>query len=84
MIGMLASSVVDQEFHSRLGQTKDNKIGIHCFSTKTRIIREIRSNRNYSAILAMRVVTIDTGFASFSCGACFILARKKGNRPVLI
>ena len=46
--------------------------------------QSIRSNRNYSAILAMRVVTIDTGFASFSCGACFILARKKGNRPVLI
>ena len=36
--------------------------------------QSIRSNRNYSAILATpNVVTVDTGFASFSGDACFIL-----------
>ena len=32
MISVIASSVVDREFESRLGQTKDYKIGICCFS----------------------------------------------------
>jgi hypothetical protein len=31
---MLASSVVDRGFEPRSGQTKDNKIGICCFSAK--------------------------------------------------
>jgi hypothetical protein len=32
MVSMLASSVVDRGFESWSGQTKDNKIGICCFS----------------------------------------------------
>ena len=31
MVGVLALSVVDRGFKSRLGQTKDYKIGICCF-----------------------------------------------------
>jgi hypothetical protein len=33
-VSMVASSAVDRGFESRLGQTKDYKIGICCFSTK--------------------------------------------------
>ena len=34
MVSMLASSVIDCGFESRLGQIKDYKIGIWCFSVK--------------------------------------------------
>ena len=34
MISVLASSAVDRGFEPRLGQTKDYKIGICCFSAK--------------------------------------------------
>ena len=34
MVSVLASSVVDSGFEPRLGQTKDYKIGICCFSAK--------------------------------------------------
>ena len=34
MVSVLASSVVDRGFESRLGQTKNYKIGICCFSVK--------------------------------------------------
>ena len=34
MVSMLALSVVDRGFKPQLGQTKDYKIGICCFSTK--------------------------------------------------
>ena len=34
MVSALASSVVDHGFEPRSGQTKDNTIGICCFSTK--------------------------------------------------
>ena len=34
MVSMLASSAVDCGFNPWLGQTKDYKIGICCFSTK--------------------------------------------------
>jgi hypothetical protein len=34
MARVLASSVVDRGFEPRSGQTKDNKIGICCFSAK--------------------------------------------------
>ena len=33
-VSMVASSAVDRGFESQLGQTKDYKIGICCFSTK--------------------------------------------------
>ena len=36
---MLASSVVDRGFEPRLGQTKDYKISICCFSTKHAALR---------------------------------------------
>ena len=39
MVGVLASSEVDRGFESRLGQTKDYKIGICCFSAKHAALR---------------------------------------------
>ena len=39
MVSVLASNAVDGGFETRLGQTKDYKIGICCFSTKHRIIK---------------------------------------------
>jgi hypothetical protein len=39
MVGVLASSEVDRGFESRLGQTKDDKIGICCFSAKHAALR---------------------------------------------
>jgi hypothetical protein len=39
MVSMLASSAVDHLFKSRLGQTKDYKISICCFSTKHAALR---------------------------------------------
>jgi hypothetical protein len=40
MVSVLATSAVDREFKPRSGQTKDYKIGICCFSTKARSIKE--------------------------------------------
>ena len=34
MVSVLASSTVDHGFEPQLGQTKDNKIGMCCFSAK--------------------------------------------------
>ena len=34
MVSVFASSAVDRGFKPRLGQTKDYKIGIFCFSAK--------------------------------------------------
>jgi hypothetical protein len=34
MVSVLAASAVDRGFRLRSDQTKDNKIGIYCFSTK--------------------------------------------------
>jgi hypothetical protein len=39
MVCMLASSVLDCGFEPRLGQTKDYKIGICCFSAKHTALR---------------------------------------------
>ena len=39
IVGMLASSAVDRGFESRLGQTRDYKIGICCFSAKHAALR---------------------------------------------
>jgi hypothetical protein len=39
MVSVLASSVVDRGFGPRLGQTKDFKIGICCFSAKHAALR---------------------------------------------
>jgi hypothetical protein len=38
MDSLFASSVVDRGFKLRLGQTKDYKIGICCFSTKHTVL----------------------------------------------
>jgi hypothetical protein len=38
-VSMLASSAVDRGFEPRLGRTKDNKIGICCFSAKHAALR---------------------------------------------
>jgi hypothetical protein len=39
MVSVLASSPVDRGFEPRLGQIKDCKIGICCFSTKHTALR---------------------------------------------
>jgi hypothetical protein len=39
MISVLAASTVDRGFEPRLGQTKDYKIGICCFSAKHAALR---------------------------------------------
>ena len=40
MVSMLASSAVDHGFEPQLGQTKDFKIGICCFSAKHAALRK--------------------------------------------
>ena len=39
MVSMLPSSAVDRGFEPRSGQTKDNKIGICCFSGRLATLR---------------------------------------------
>jgi hypothetical protein len=39
MISVLSSSAVDRGFEPRLGQTKNYKIGICCFSAKHTVLR---------------------------------------------
>jgi hypothetical protein len=39
MVSVLASSAIDCGFEPRLGQTKDYKIGICCFSAKHAALR---------------------------------------------
>ena len=39
MVSVLSSSVIDHGFEPRLGQTKDYKIGICCFSAKHTAVR---------------------------------------------
>jgi hypothetical protein len=39
MVSVLASSAIDLVFEPRLGQTKDYKIGICCFSAKHAALR---------------------------------------------
>ena len=39
MISMFASNVVDRVFETRSGQTKDNTVGICCFSAKHEVLR---------------------------------------------
>ena len=47
MVSMLASSAVDRGFGPQLGQTKDYKIGICCFSAKHAVLR--RKNKDWFA-----------------------------------
>ena len=47
MVSVLASSAVDRGFEPRLGQTKDYKIGICCFSAKHAALR--RKNKDWLA-----------------------------------
>ena len=44
MVSMLSSSVVDHGFEPWLGQTKDCKIGICCFSAKHAALRSKNKN----------------------------------------
>ena len=48
MVSVLASSAVDREFEPRLGQTKDYKIGIRCFSAKHAALR--RKSKDWLAL----------------------------------
>ena len=43
MVSVLTSSVVNRGFEHRMGQTKDYKIGICCFSTKHAALRLVGS-----------------------------------------
>ena len=45
MVSVLASSAVDGGFEARLRQTKDNKIGICCFSSTHAALR--RKNKDW-------------------------------------
>ena len=45
MVSVLFSSAVDRGFEARSGQTKDNTIGICCFSAKHALRR--RNNRDW-------------------------------------
>ena len=47
MVSVLASSAVDHGFEPRLGQTKDYKIGICCFSAKQATLG--RKNKDWLA-----------------------------------
>ena len=47
MVSVLALSAVDHGFEPRSGQTKDYKIGIHCFSAKHAASR--RKSKNWLA-----------------------------------
>ena len=47
MVSVLASSAIDRGFEPRLGQTKDYKIGICCFSAKHAALR--RKNKDWLA-----------------------------------
>jgi hypothetical protein len=54
MVSVLVSSAVDRGLELRLGQTKDNKIGICCFSAKHAALRRkskdclVRNENNVS------------------------------------
>jgi hypothetical protein len=48
MDSQFASSVVDREFETRLGQAKDYKLGICCFSAKHAALR--RKSKNWLAL----------------------------------
>ena len=54
MVSVLASSAVDHGFEAQLGQTKDYKIGICCFSAKQAALRRkskdwlVRNQNNVS------------------------------------
>jgi hypothetical protein len=66
MVTMISLSAVDRGFEPRLGQTKDYKAGICCFSTKACRIRSKRNQNNVSewddmsthGLLFQRVITI--------------------------
>ena len=45
MVSVLASSAVVRGFEPRLGQTKDYKVGIYCFSAKHAALRRKRKDR---------------------------------------
>ena len=52
MLSLLASNAVYREFEPQSGQTKDNKIGICCFSAKHAALRRkskewLAQNRDY-------------------------------------
>jgi hypothetical protein len=47
MVSVLNSSAVDRQFEPRLGQTKDYKVGICCFSTKHVTLR--KNNKDWLA-----------------------------------
>ena len=46
MVSLFTSSVVDREFDSRIGQTKDYEIGICCFSAKYTMFRSKSKDRS--------------------------------------
>ena len=61
MVSVLASSAVDRGFEPRSGQTKDNKIGMCCFSAKRAALRRkekdwlARNQDNVSEYLDMSI-----------------------------
>ena len=53
MVSVLASRVVDRGFEPRLGQTKDYKIGICCFSAKHAALRRKSKEQGWLGIRIM-------------------------------
>jgi hypothetical protein len=63
MVSVLAPSAVDRGFEPRLGQTKDYKIGICCFSAKHAALRRkskywLARNQNNTGYIPVVVVCL--------------------------
>ena len=80
MISVFASSAVDREFEPRSGQTKDNQIGICCFSTQHAALR-----RKSKDCLARNQNNMSSGATCLSTHCCFSeLALYKSKRVGLV
>ena len=66
MVSVLTSSAVDHGFKPRSGQTKDNKIGICCFSANHAALR--RKSKNW---LAWNQDNMSNGATCLSADCCF-------------
>jgi hypothetical protein len=66
MVSVLASIAIDRVFESRLGHTKDYKIGICCFSAKHATFRK----RGKSGWVEMRIMCV-SGTTCLSTDCCF-------------
>ena len=67
MISMLSSSVVvDHGFDTQSGQTKDNEIGICCFSVKHTVLER----KNKDGLVGIRIMCL-SGATCLTADYCF-------------